>query len=105
MLDTLCVKLNLSTIVDGVLGNWNCHFCCNWCSFANLTILLFHSNAGTQVNNTTTTDDLAVLLPVVNGVLATCHKQVHFVCVQLNLNFSSLVTAGLQGVTVLRVKY
>ncbi len=66
---------------------------------------MFHSNAGTQVNKTTTTDNLAVLLPVVDGELATCRKQVHFVCVQLNLDFSSLVCAGLQDATVLRVKY
>jgi hypothetical protein len=39
MLDTLGAQLNLSTIVDGILGNWNHHFCCNWCNFANLTIL------------------------------------------------------------------
>jgi hypothetical protein len=33
MLGILGVQLNLSTIVDGVLGNWNRHFCCNWCNF------------------------------------------------------------------------
>jgi hypothetical protein len=50
MLDTLSVQLNLSTIVDGVLGNWTHHFCRNWCNFVHLTILLFHSVAGTQVH-------------------------------------------------------
>jgi hypothetical protein len=39
MLDTLGAQLNLSAIVDGILGNWNRHFHCNWCNFANLTIL------------------------------------------------------------------
>jgi hypothetical protein len=29
MLDTLGTQLNLSTIVDGVLGEWNHHFCYN----------------------------------------------------------------------------
>jgi hypothetical protein len=26
MLDTLGTQLNLSAIVDGINGNWNCHF-------------------------------------------------------------------------------
>ncbi len=79
MLDTLGMQLNLSAIVYGVLGNLNCHFRCNWCSFANLMILSFQS--GTQVNKTTMADDLAILLPVVDDPLATCRKQVRFVCV------------------------
>ncbi len=105
MLDTLGAQLNFSAIVDGVLGDWNRHFHCNWCSFPNFTILLFHSNTGTQVNKTTTADDMVVFLPVVDVALATCRKQVRFVCVQVYLDFSSLVTAGLQSVTVLRVEY
>jgi hypothetical protein len=105
MLDTLGTQLNLSTIVDGVLGDWNCHFRCNWCNFAHLTILSFHSNAGTQVNNTTDPNDSAVLLPVVNGPYADCCKQVQFVRVQLNLDFASLVPPSVQGLTILRVEY
>jgi hypothetical protein len=30
MLDTLYAQLNLSAIVDGVLSNWNSHFCFSW---------------------------------------------------------------------------
>ncbi len=105
MLNTLGAQLNLSAIVDGVLGDWNRHFCRNWCNFAHLTILSFHSNAGTQVNDTTDSNDSAVLLPVINGPYADCHKQVRFVLVQLNLDFASLVPSGVQGLTILRVKY
>ncbi len=79
MLDTLGTQLNLSAIVDGVLGDWNRHFHCNWCNFAHLTILSFHSNAGTQVNNTTVANNLAILLPVIDGLYADCYKQVRFV--------------------------
>jgi hypothetical protein len=61
MLDTLGALLNLSTIVDSVLGNWHPHFCRNWSRLASLTILLFHNNAGQQVNDMTTAADLAVL--------------------------------------------
>jgi hypothetical protein len=87
MLDILGAQLNLSAIVDGVLGNWTCHFHCKWCNFANLLILSFHDNAGNKVNNTTTTNDSAALLPVIDGPLAGCCKQVCFVRVQLNLEF------------------
>jgi hypothetical protein len=75
ILDTLGAQLNLSTIVDGVLGNWNRHFHCNWCNFANLTILSFHNNAGAQVNDTTTATDLAILLPVIDSAVTACWKQ------------------------------
>jgi hypothetical protein len=45
MLDTLGAQLNLSAIVDGVLGDWTRHFQRAWCNFANLTILSFHNDA------------------------------------------------------------
>jgi hypothetical protein len=105
MLDTLGAQLNLSAIVDGLLGNWNCHFRRNWCNFPHLTILSFHSNAGTQVNTTTDPNNSAVLLPVVDGPYTECRKQVRFVRVQLNLNFASLVPSGVQGLTILRVEF
>jgi hypothetical protein len=79
MLDTLGAQLNQSAIIDGVLGNRNRHFRRNWCNFAHLTILSFHSNAGTPVNNTTVANDSAILLPVVDGPYADCRKQVCFV--------------------------
>ena len=61
MLDTLGALLNLSTIVDSVLGDWHPYFCRNWSRLASLTILLFHNNAGQQVNDMTTAANLAVL--------------------------------------------
>jgi hypothetical protein len=88
MLDTLGAQLNLSALVDGVLGNWTRHFQRAWCNFDNLTILSFHNNAGAQVNDTTAADS-AVLLPVVNGPVADCWKKnIRLVRVQLNLIFS-----------------
>jgi hypothetical protein len=106
MLHSLGAQLNLSAIIDSVLGNWNHHFRRNWCNCANLTILSFHNNAGAQVNNTTTATDSAVLLPVINGAVTTCRKQhIRFVCVQMNLDFASLVTLNPPGVTVLRVEF
>ena len=74
MLDTLGAQINLSTIVGGVFGDWTRHFRCNWCNFALLTTLLFHSDAGTQVNDTCNVNNSAVLLPVVNRPLGNCCK-------------------------------
>ncbi len=106
MLGTLGAQLNLSAIVDGVLGNWNRHFRCNWCNFANLTILSFHNNAGAQVNDTAATTDSAVLLPVINGAVTAYWKQhIRFVRIQMNLDFASLVTLDPPGGTVLRVEF
>jgi hypothetical protein len=88
MLNTLIAQLNLSAIINGVLGNWNHHLCCNWGSLTNLAILSFHNNMGAQVNNTTTAHDSAILLPVVNGTMTTCYKShICFVCIQMNLDF------------------
>jgi hypothetical protein len=67
MLDTLSAQLNLSAIVDSVFGDWHRHFCRNWSNFARLTILLFHNNAGKQVEDTTIVTNLAVVLPVQDG--------------------------------------
>ena len=74
MLDTLGAQLNLIAIVDGILGDWTRHFQWAWYNFANLTILSFHNNAGTQVNNTTAVDS-AVFLPVIDGPANACRKQ------------------------------
>ena len=105
MLDTLGTQLNLRSIVDGVLGDWTRHFRRAWCNFANLIILYFHINSGTQVNDTTTAADSAVLLPVADEPIPACCKQnIRFVGVQLNLDFTSLVTLD-PGVTVLRVEF
>ena len=105
MLDTLGAQLNLSAIVDGVLGDWTRHFQRAWCNFHHLTILSFHNDAGAQVNDTTTADS-AVLLPVIDGHVADCRKKnIRFVRVQLNLDFASLVTLDPPGVTVLRVEF
>ncbi len=106
MLDTLGAQLNLSAIVDGVLSNWNHHFHRNWCNFANLTVISFHNDAGAQVNDTTTANNLAVLLPVIAGAVTACWKQhIHFVFVQMNLDFASLVTLDHLGMTVLQVEF
>jgi hypothetical protein len=106
MFDILGTQLNLSAIVDGIRGDWYCHYRRNWSNFNNLTILSFHNDSGAQVNDRTTAANSAVLLPVTNGMINSCCKQnIRFVWVQMNLNFASLVTLGNPGVTVLRVEF
>ncbi len=56
------------------------------------------------MNDSTNVSDSAILLPIINGPLADCCKQVCFVRVQLNLNFASLVPCGIQRLTILRVE-
>ncbi len=82
MLNTLGAQLNLSAIVNSILGDWHCHFHLNWSNFASLTVLSLHNDAGKQVNDTTTAANLAVLLPVQDGQVSDCcKKQIRFVCV------------------------
>jgi hypothetical protein len=106
MLDVLGAQLNLSAIVNGIHGDWYRHYRRNWSNFDNLTFLLFHNDSGAQVDDTTTAEDSAVLLPVTNGPIPSCRKQnIRFVWVQMNLNFASLVTLDNPGVTVLCVEF
>ncbi len=93
MLDTLGAQLSLSPTVDGTLGNWDHHFNRNWCNFAHLSILLYHNDVGVQVVDTVTGADSAVLFPVQDSVADKCHwHNIKFAHVQLNLDFSALVT-------------
>jgi hypothetical protein len=80
MFDNHRTQLNLSTIVDSVLGNWHRHFCHNWSNFAKLTILSFHNKVGNQVDDTITAADSAILLPVQDrSVPDCCKKYIRFV--------------------------
>jgi hypothetical protein len=67
---------------------------------------LFHNNAVTEVNNTTTAKDSAILLPVIDSAVTACQKQhMCFVCIQMNLDFASLITLDPPGVTVLQAEF
>jgi hypothetical protein len=59
----------------------------------NLAIISFHDSAGTQILNTTIVGNAVVLLPVINGPIATCHLQdVCFVRVTCIVNFTGLIS-------------
>jgi hypothetical protein len=104
-LDALGHQLNLSATVEGVINDWLRYFYDRWCNFQALQILSFHNTRGDKVNDTTTAADPLILLPVINGALNTCHKNVKFVRIQLFVNFGDLVTIANPGPTTLRIEY
>jgi hypothetical protein len=106
MLDTLGTQISLNATVEGTVGDWYRHFDRNWCNIAHLSILLFYNNARAQVLDSVTAADPSILLPVQDGAVANCHRaNINFVCVQLNLDFATLVTLRPPGNTTLRTEY
>jgi hypothetical protein len=104
-LNALGHQLNLSATVEGVINDWLRYFYNRWYNFQALQILSFHNTRGNKVNNRTTVADSSILLPVNNGALNTCRKNVKFVRVQLSANFVDLVTIANPGPTMLRIEY
>ena len=105
-LDALGQQLNLAATVDGVHDDWLRFFHDSWCDFSRLAILSFHNDAGDQINDTTTAAKTAVLLPVIDRILANCRQpNVKFVRVQITLDFRPLVSVDPPGLTTLRVEY
>lgn len=102
MLDALGAQLDLSASVEGMIEEWLRLFQDSWFDF---TILSFHGDAGLKVDDTTEDADPAVLLPLVNGNLATCRKAFKYVRVQLSLSYRGLASPNLTGPTVLRATY
>jgi hypothetical protein len=105
-LDALGTQLNLIATVDGTINDWLRFFYDSWFDFSKLTILSFHNAKGDIMTTTTDATDPLVLLPIVNGALAYCHKKdVKFVCVQLTIDYVPLVNVKPPGPTVLRTEY
>jgi hypothetical protein len=90
ILDAFGVQLNASLMVKGIMSDWCCYFKDRWMDFSHLTILSFHQSDGDRIDNTTIAANPQVLLPVVDGALATCRKQdVKFVQVQFTMDFAT----------------
>ena len=73
LLNALGQQTGQSTVVDGEIAGFLCHFHDHRRNFWNLTILSWHNSTGAFINKTTTAADSSVLLPVQNGLLADCH--------------------------------
>ena len=94
MIDAFGAQLNASSTIEGILSDWRRYFNEQWMDFAHLVIHSFHNAQGNRIDDTTTTGNPQVLLPVQDGDKAQSRKQdVRFVCVQCTLDFGSLVTA------------
>ena len=104
-LDARGHHLNLSAMVDGVIQDWLRHFYDRWSDFSHLSILSFHNTKGTQAVDTTEAANTAILLPVFDGAVMDCRKNVKFVRVQLSISFLDLVTVTNPGPTTLRTEY
>ena len=57
-------QLNCGTIVDGLMHDWRGLFDSAWFNSRNLINILYHDLVSVGINNTTITDNLALLLPV-----------------------------------------
>ncbi len=94
MIDAFGAQLNASSTIEGIGSDWRRYFNEQWMDFAHLVIHSFHNAQGNRIDDTTTTGNPQVLLPVQDGDKAQSRKQdVRFVCVQCTLDFGSLVTA------------
>ena len=94
-LDALGNQLNLAATMDGVIQYWTRHFQDCWYDFQHLKVLSFHDTKGDMMTSTTSPNVPTILLPVQDGNSADCRKQgVKFVRLQLRLDFSPLVNAG-----------
>ena len=100
-LDALSHQLNLSVMADGVIQDWLSHFYNQWSDISHLSILSVHNTKGTQAFDTMTTTNTAILLPIVDGAVTYCRKNVKFVRVQLSISFLDLVTVANPGPTTL----
>jgi hypothetical protein len=106
ILEAMGAQLNCNTTVDGLIHDWHGLFDSAWFNFNSLVIISFHNFAGTGMNNTTIAGNPALLLPVVNGPVATCcQEDVHFVCVICTINFTGLVLMPNYGPTTLCIGF
>jgi hypothetical protein len=93
-LNALGHQLNLSVTADGVIQDWFCHFYDQWSDISRLSILSAHNTKGMQAFDTMSTTNTAILLPIVDGAITDCCKNVKFVHVQLSISFFDLVTVA-----------
>jgi hypothetical protein len=93
ILNAIGTQLNCSAIVDSLMFNWQSLFDSAWYNFCNLSIVTFHDSGGAEIKTTTTTGNVATLLPIQDGTKALCcQKDVCLVHIMCNVDFSRLIT-------------
>ncbi len=106
ILDAIGTQLYCSTIVDGLMFDWQSLFDSAWYNFCNLSIVTFHDSSSAEIKNTTTASNAAILLPVQDRAKALCcQKDVCFVCIMCNVDFSELITVPSYKPTVLHAGF
>ena len=93
-LDTLGLRLDVSTIVEANKFQWLRHFDKNWCSPAHTSILSFHNSAGNIMNDAVVAGTMT-LKPFTDGLANNARRpaDVRFVRLQLRLDFRPLMLA------------
>jgi hypothetical protein len=64
ILHAIGTQLNCSTIVNGLMFDWQSLFDSAWYNFCNLLIVTFHDSCGAEIKTTTTAGNAAILLPI-----------------------------------------
>ena len=91
IIEAMATQLNCNATADGLMYDWKSVLDEGWYNPALLQILSFHNSAGGEILDTTTITDASVLLLVVDGARANCHKSdVRFVRVQITLEHGVL---------------
>jgi hypothetical protein len=106
IIKAMATQLNCNATADGLMYDWKSVLDEGWYNPDLLQILSFHNSAGNEIANKTTIADASILLPVVNGVIATCRKpDVRFVHVQITLEYAALFAAGHTDPTSIKSMY
>jgi hypothetical protein len=74
IIKAMATQLNCNATADGLMYDWKSVLDEGWYNPELLQVLSFHNSAGIEIADTTTIADASNLLPVVNGLLATCRK-------------------------------
>jgi hypothetical protein len=74
IIEAMATQLNCNATADGVMYDWKSVLDEGSYNPALLQILSFHNSAGGEILDTTTMADASVLLPMVNGALASIRR-------------------------------
>jgi hypothetical protein len=106
IIKAMTTQLICNATADGLMYDWKSVLDKGWYNPELLQILSFHNSAGNEITDTTTIADASILLPMVNGIIANCHKpDVRFVCIQITLKYAALFSAGHTGPTSIKSMY
>ncbi len=71
LIEAMATQPNCNATANSLMYDWKSILDKGWYNPDLLQILSFYNSAGNEIANTTTIADASILLPVVNGILAT----------------------------------